>query len=104
MIKQRRKLIRKDILEEIAKKNTSGVPLSRLIRDYDLDISLPHITKLVNWYKSANKFDSVKASLFPEWLKNNGTPIQVQPWEKFRYLGTFPTGCWVRIYKTEVKL
>ncbi len=91
-IKQRRKLVRRDVLNKITEQHEQGVPVARLLRDNLLNISLPLLIKLIAINKAPS--DIAKKSLFPEWLKSDGAHVQSQPWDYCRYVGRFPTGEW----------
>lgn len=95
MRKNKRKLICKVTLERIAKLTSLGVPLLRIIRDEDLNVSAPHVAKLVDYLKTGE----YEASLFPPWLK--GKVIAEQP-EDWKYDGRFPWGKWINENNTAV--
>lgn len=103
MRKSLRKHITKAKLEELAKLHLKGVPITRLIRDNNLDVSAPHLNKLIRAYFAADKLvmnkqtkieaDAIINSLFPPWLDCNGEVIQIQP-SNWKYEGYFPFGKW----------
>ena len=97
-----RKLVPKTLLADIAKLRQLGVPLRKLIRDHELDISGPHLTKLLDTFGDLrtpiNIYDKkieqvVCASMFPAWLDNNSLTAQDQP-DNYKYVGRFPIGEW----------
>jgi len=73
-----------------------GVPLARLIRDYDLDITGPGLAPLVRYCSSlklpGNDDETITDSLFPSWISNNNK-VQVMP-AGWYYVGHFPLGNW----------
>lgn len=86
-----RKLLAPPILARLARKRDVGVPLARLIKDHDLDISSPHLAKLIGWFDQES--DEIQNSLFPPWLDYNSIQVQEQP-DNFSYTGLFPFGYW----------
>ncbi len=104
MRKSLRKHITKAKLDELAKLYIKGVPITRLVRDNSLDVSAPHLNKLIKAYFAADKLamnkrakqeaDAIFNSLFPPWLDLTGNVVQVQP-SDWKYEGYFPFGRWV---------
>lgn len=98
-----RKLIPPAILNTLYFSHKQGVPLTRLIRDHELCISSPHLSKLIYWYgeleskKSFNKdqLNIIAENLFPIWLTDRPTSpkVQQQP-NTYTYKGKFPFGQW----------
>lgn len=92
--KAKRKLIPKALFAEIVARKALGVPLSRIIKDLNLDISRTSLSSLLKVYEVSyinGKFD---ASLFPPWLKDKAE-VQKQP-DSWYYQGHFPWGSWQR--------
>ena len=95
----KRKLIPENIMEEIVHLHGLGVPKAKIIRDLELDMSNPHLTKLIGMYQfvyrkgtlSVEYRERIKFSLFPAWLTDEQ---RVQP-ENYSYVGHFPYGMWV---------
>ena len=96
---RRRKLITLELLKEFQAKVVLGVPLARLIREAELDMSQPSVANLVKWYSRAEPFHGeterndaavILASLFPIWLTYNGQEAGEDVYE-----GYFPLGRWV---------
>ena len=98
-----RKLIAEPLLAELKDKFCDGVPVARLVRDYTLDISDPHLRKLLFIYidilnKELNTTyrTNLRQAIFPAWVKN-AEGVMVQP-DRWTYVGKFPFGQWgVRI-------
>jgi hypothetical protein len=92
-----RKLINERVLRDCLYLADLGVPIAKIARDNMLDISLPHLNKLITWYKNAEEAQVnahfIKASLFPKWLDNDNDNAQSQP-DEYRYIGPFPYGEW----------
>lgn len=96
-------------MRKVAQRKSYGAPLSRIIRDLDLDISRTALNKLDEWYmyakydlnllreteEEAELYERVMQSLFPAWLDENGTDVQSSP-EDWTYVGYFPRGQWVK--------
>lgn len=93
----KRKLLARRVLDWIDNRLRIGVPLSRAIRDADLDLTRPTVNKLVQYYAQVKehpeKFEMIEASLFPDWLDDNSVDVQENP-ENWVYLGCFPWGEW----------
>jgi len=100
--KAKRKLVAKSLLLTLYERKQLGVPLSRLIADFNLDIARGSLTPLLNHYHSALKKETsmpelaegIFASLFPPWLTDNNE-VQQNP-DSWSYQGYFPLGKWVR--------
>ncbi len=91
-----RKLFRKDLLIELTEKAKLGVPVSKLVRDYKLDCSDPHLSKHVDYYTMFNDKPEVINSLFPAWL-NADEDMQEEDSNNWKYVGLFPWGEWITI-------
>lgn len=91
-MRQRRKLIKYTFLLQLYGLAEAGVPLARLIRDHELNISIPHLSKLINWCREAEEIQNEKvyASLNPDWLIENVQEVPNNYW----YKGIFPYGEW----------
>lgn len=92
-----RKLISETLLKDCLFLADLGVPVAKISRDNNFDISLPHLAKLINWYKQSEEAQVssriIKLSLFPKWLDHNSNNTQSQP-DNYRYIGQFPFGEW----------
>lgn len=91
---RRRKLLNKLMLDDIQRLLDIGVPLAKIIREAELEMSQPSVTKLLKWYKQSQLPTGETAciitlSLFPKWLAYE----QEQP-EGVEYKGYFPLGEW----------
>ena len=101
--RHKRRLIPQPILRSIAHSLAMGVPLSRTMRDHNIDASRTHLFNLLNWHNLLTQLtDSqehaalhqlVSRSLFPSWLDNNIANAQEPP-EGWGYIGAFPYGSW----------
>jgi hypothetical protein len=96
--KAKRKLIPRETLQIIEEKLRMGVPLAKTIRDLDLDISRTVVTKLVRYNEVAELDETVKNSLFPDWL--DGKVVKENP-DGWVYTGFFPWGNWSYVGLTE---
>jgi len=88
-----RKLLTRKALASLHHKTTEGVPLARALRQLNINVTLPTATKLLTHYASLHS-DIVSASLFPDWLDEDGPALQEQP-STAKYDGYFPLGEWV---------
>lgn len=97
------KLIQFDVLKELHSRHELGVPVTRLIKDYELDISRPSLAKLIEYfdlyqvqYRDYYSYtvNTIKSSLNPEWLEKNCNIVQTQP-KHYKYIGEMPLGYWV---------
>jgi len=93
----KRKLIAEPLLKDLAEDFNKGVPLATLIRNYQLEVSPPHLRKLLFIYSQIldesmpeRHARTLRASLFPAWLTEG---VQVQP-DNWGFLGKFPLGNW----------
>ena len=104
MRKNTRKLIGQKTLASLAYWRHKGVPLAKQIRDNALDISGPHLTKLLDYFDligdattiQINAQQTISDSLFPPWIE--GFTIRQQP-NNWSYIGKFPFGKWKSIDK-----
>lgn len=85
---QRIKLIPKPLLAQMSEEYELGVPVSKLKRKYNIEMSLPKLKELLEYYKE----QALHQSLFPIWLNFEQT---IQP-DNWRYQGKFPFGEWKR--------
>lgn len=95
-----RKLIPLNHLLEFQRLKQLGVPIRKIIRDNDLNISGPHLSKLIDYYTLGKALDEesqelLTNSLFPDWL-NADLPVQEQP-EDYKYNGIYPYGTWENV-------
>lgn len=96
------KLLREDVLKEIAKRHIiKRQPVYRLmsaLRDKGIPISQPTLSKLICAYNLLPN-DVVYKSLFPPWLEE---PMQTQDPYDWCYSGMFPYGEW-QSYDVDIK-
>ena len=90
-----RKLFRKDLLIVMADEATMGVPIAALQRKYNLDCSLPHLSKHIDYFRMFKGKPEVMASLFPPWL-NQDDDVQEENGD-YKYINLFPWGEWITI-------
>jgi len=93
-MKARRKLINLNMLTMLRSKNDDGVPVARLIRDFELAVSLPHLRKLMEYSRLALEDSNVASSLEPPWLDLASPEVQECP-DNYKYKGLFPFGAWL---------
>ena len=80
-----------------------GVPIRKLQRENDIDMSEPTFKQLIEHYntmllailRKEEMGDVMHGSLFPQWLEHAADGAQEQP-EAWKYAGRFPIGVWVR--------
>lgn len=97
-------LMQQKELVDMHAKRKEGVPVSRIIKDYELEITHPTLSRLIEYYElymQAN--DEIKpiifSSLFPEWLSSSTDILVKQPTE-YVYRGRMPLGQWE--YRDEI--
>lgn len=97
----KRKLLGYYMLMHVSKRHKNGVPLARLIRENELNISTPHLAKLVQFFfelrdtKLPKEYrKGINDYIYPEWLIL-GADIQIQP-RGWKYIGKVPWGNWER--------
>lgn len=92
----KRKLLSAQSLEWIQDRLDIGVPLARVLRDGNFNLSRAAAATLVEWYalytSNPTELGAIKASLFPEWLKPSDE-VQENP-DGWVYIGRFPWGYW----------
>ena len=88
---RKRKLITQPTMQAITAELSVGVPLARAMRNSNITMSRPAVAKLVKHYTARPTVETVRDSLFPDWLV---TDEQEQP-DKMYYTGYFPQGAWV---------
>ena len=95
----KRKLMPESLLSQLLDAYRLGVPLAKLIREHDLDISRPHLRKLLFIYIDVleeeafyNKESTLRHALFPAWVREK-QGITIQP-DKWTFTGRFPLGAW----------
>lgn len=98
-----RKLLAKAALERIWLRHQVGVPIERLRRDFNIELSLPSFIRLLEYYtesidieQNSSITNTICASLFPTWLNSDCKTIQSQP-RLWKYIGKFPVGSWLRV-------
>jgi len=79
----KRKLIAKPELEQIRLLTELGVPIARAIRRRGLDVSRPHLLKLMEAY-----LDGRTDIIFPPWLED-APPVQEEP-DTWVFSGRWP--------------
>lgn len=89
-------LIKEPLLEALYIKHKVGVKYNTLIKNYGLYLTGPTLKKLIRFYSIAQNTDksvsdTIKASLFPEWLTEE---TQYQKPADWVYIGTMPLGTW----------
>lgn len=92
----KRKLIKYPLLLELTSKFQDGVPVAKLIRQYELDISTPCLMKLLKIQtKLVSSISLRRHSLNPPWLDDSDAApnVQVNP-DDWYYEGRFPDGQW----------
>jgi hypothetical protein len=101
----KRKLLPEVFLEQLASLSVQGVPKSRIIKDYSLDLTPPTLSGLINDYlimktllghkqKARQQVGKkMQLSLFPSWLDPSFHAVQIEP-AGARYSGSFPFGDW----------
>ena len=83
-----RKLLPEPILAKASELAELGVPVAKIIRDMELDISSPALSNLIRWYDKRNP--AIHLSLFPNWLDTN--KVAQSGW---KYHGYFTIGQWM---------
>jgi len=99
----KRKLISEHLLAPMLEKFYAGVPVTRLIKDYELEISRPHLRKLLFIYIDILDMNltedyrtALRKAIFPQWVQDCSI-VMKQP-DRWTYIGKFPFGQWgVRI-------
>jgi len=95
----KRKLVSGNLIPQLLESYQLGVPLSKLIANNQLDISSPHLRKLLFIYIEIldpgidmKQRSRLYSSLFPIWLEDKvGAYTQPDEWT---YDGRFPNGTW----------
>lgn len=82
------KLIPEPILAQMSEEYELGVPIAKIKKKYSVDMSLPKLKLLLEYYKEP----ALHQSIFPQWLTYD-TVIQPENWS---YRGKFPFGEWWR--------
>ena len=96
-------LMQRSVLMELWHKYRQGVPVQKLISQYNIPLTPPTFTKLLMFVSAANEAnqDSVGTiidnSIFPVWLAETDAVIAKQP-KNWRYEGKMPLGEWVKIF------
>jgi len=100
----KRKLLPEALLSPLTYQFRQGVPVTKLIRNNNLEVSRPHLRKLFFIYIDILDFENsehqkdfaiaLRRAMFPEWLDNK-TTITEQP-DEWTYDGKFPFGKWIR--------
>lgn len=100
------KLIPRHLLKKLFNHYEDGVPITKLVRKYNLDISGPTLDKLLSMYAlsrdglvSLDDREIILNSLFPAWVEEGisiSDTLCIQPpdWE---YVGSMPYGYWERL-------
>lgn len=90
-MRTKRKLIKYNTFIEIVELSNKGVPFTKLVRQYNLDMSSQHLSRLIKQY---NILKEREQQFNPHWLKSEGEVVQEQPSDVL-YKGLFPWGQWV---------
>ncbi len=97
-------LIKQDTLVEIVELHDKGVPISKLIRDFNLSVANPTLQRLISYLNLAivtsenNQYKTTKIihkSLFPAWL-NDAVGVEVSQPQEWYYKGIMPLGEWLK--------
>lgn len=95
-------LMRPQLLNAIHAEHKLGVPVVKLLKRYNLNITSPTLAKLLTYRRMLDKANSeadvttaeiIQASLYPAWLVNQSNDIMYQPATHY-YTGTMPLGEW----------
>lgn len=97
----KRKLLAPTVALKLVTLRRLGVPYSRLIKDLDLSMTVPTLTKLITaydtFYNNAEMTAELGDRLFPSWLNLDCDKVQEAP-EGWVYQGYFPlVGEWVHL-------
>lgn len=90
----KRKLLSLATLRKVSDRDELGVPLTRIISDLELDISRPHLRKLISYYTASPLSPQVLKSIAPKWVDPTSAQTQIQP-NGWVYSGVFPFGEWI---------
>ena len=99
-------LMQESLLSDLWYRHSTGVPILTLIKQEQINITAPTLTKLINYMTQLENIDTenelneplyetVYLSLFPSWLEENELELVVQPHGWF-YEGLFPLGKWIQ--------
>jgi len=95
----KRKLITEQYLAAILKEYQLSVPLAKLVKNHALNISTPHLRKLLFIYidildmsQAESNRIALRNAIFPNWL-NGYLGVAEQP-DEWTYQGKFPFGEW----------
>lgn len=96
---KRRKLLSPAAYVLIQSKLSIGVPLTRIIKDLDLQISRPALSRLLmisedSFTSHVDDSIAMQNSLLPKWVDTAGPYVQEQP-DEWKYEGLFPLGAWI---------
>lgn len=97
-------LMKQKLLTKLQAESNSGVPITKLIRKYELHITPPTLTKLISYINTMDQvlsdpvasndaYQLIYNSIFPEWVNLGEDDIVLQP-AGWRYTGTMPIGSW----------
>jgi len=94
-------LVTEEVLLEIEELHSKGVPISKLVRDYFLEMASPTLQRLITHatlYKACENDNPLKEiihkSLFPDWMQPLCHAQITQPPE-WDYKGLMPLGEWL---------
>jgi hypothetical protein len=97
---KKRKLLSPTAYIAVHARLNMGVPLSRIIKDLQVAMSRPALSKLLaandTSFSPAVPVDdsiAIQNSLNPKWIDYDGPLVQEQP-DDWKYVGYFPYGVW----------
>jgi len=99
--------MQEELLSELWYKYTTGVPICLLIKQYNLSVTPPTLTKLMKYVdaletcKDEDVQSTIYASLFPEWLTQDETVKSLVAPNGWKYKGVMPLGEWVNLNEKE---
>ncbi len=99
---RQRKLLALHVLQDIERLMGLGVPLAKIVRDKQLDMSAMSVSKLIQYNnlikhsESAEVTKVVYYSLKAPWVDETLVNVQEQP-ATWLYTGEFPYGKWERV-------
>lgn len=96
------KLMRPQLLNKIYAEHTMGVPVVKLLKKHNIDLTSPTLAKLLNYRHMLEKANAegntdaatiIERSIYPKWLTEQDEDILLQPPTHF-YSGSMPLGEW----------
>lgn len=95
----KRKLVPKKVLASCFQLQQLGVPVTKIIRDKNLNITRALLVKLLAHYSIVDAYYgqtnviAIRNSLFPPWMDHDSQLVQSNP-DGWSYVGYFPRGYW----------